>query len=154
MPSLKRYLLEGQVYHVTTATLNRVPLFTDARLAGIILESIGFVRDEKAHVLAFALMPDHLHLLMSPRPPNHLSDALHSLKGYSAWRINKALDHKGAIWRRSFFDRVIRDEAQLANAVEYIHAKPVVAGLARTPEEYAYSSAHPSNSVDLSFFEA
>ncbi|OGO51990.1 MAG: hypothetical protein A2148_04085 [Chloroflexi bacterium RBG_16_68_14] len=53
------------------------------------------------------------------------------------------------MWQRGFYDRMIRDERQLEEAIRYIDENPVSAGLAKTPEEYPFSSAGRPDSVDL-----
>jgi hypothetical protein len=77
---------------------------------------------------------------------------MHSLKSYTANRLNRLLGTNGPVWQQSFFDRVIRDEVQLETAVRYIHENPIAAQLVSVPSEYAYSSAHPSASTDLEAF--
>jgi putative transposase len=39
------------------------------------------------------------------------------------------LERQGTLWQREYYDHVIRDQAELARAVEYIHNNPVKAGL-------------------------
>ncbi len=77
---------------------------------------------------------------------------MQSIKGYSARAVNAAQGRSGALWQRSFYDRVIRDERQLIETLEYVHRNPVEAGLAVAPEEYAFSSAHSEAETDLELF--
>jgi hypothetical protein len=47
------------------------------------------------------------------------------------------------VWHREYWDRYIRDQRHLQQAVEYIHLNPVKAGLVVTAESWRWSSAFP-----------
>jgi hypothetical protein len=55
---------------------------------------------------------------------------------------------KKEIWQPSFFDRRVRDSLEYQKFKDYIWQNPVKRFLAKTPEEYPYSSAHPSFQLD------
>jgi REP element-mobilizing transposase RayT len=91
---------------------------------------------------AFAVMPNHVHLIavlasarLAPimRQPGLNAPASGSLgavvggvKRVTAARINAVLRTPGRpVWQRSYWDRVIRDEAELERFREYIAANPV-----------------------------
>jgi REP element-mobilizing transposase RayT len=153
MAKLTRYLLEGHCYHTISVTRSRRPIFTRDDCATVVVDAINSLRgQDKAYVLAYAVLQDHVHLLLVPREPATISIVMHSLKSYTANRLNKLLGTSGAIWQQSFYDRVIRNDAQLETALRYIHENPVGAGLVRVPGQYLYSSAHQSASTDLEAF--
>jgi putative transposase len=69
------------------------------------------------------------------------------LKKFTARKICDHLRGAGEacgapIWHREYWDRYIRDQAHLDQAIAYIHQNPVKAGLAITPEIWPWSSAH------------
>jgi REP element-mobilizing transposase RayT len=103
-------------------------------------------------VLAYAVMPDHLHLLLAPQGNVTLVDTMKHVKSFSARRINERVGERGSIWQQSYYDRVIRNETQLYAAIEYIHRNPVEDGLVHRPEDYVFSSAHPGAEVDIEAF--
>ena len=100
-------------------------------------------------VLAYAVMPDHLHLLLVPRPSMTLSEVMRLIKGSTARQLNLLKGERGSIWQQSFHDRVIRDETHLQATIAYIHENPVTEGLVVTPGEYEFSSAFPGAGIDL-----
>ena len=57
--------------------------------------------------------------------------------------------HAGRVWERRFYDRVIRTEEEFRNAIAYIHANPVRAGLCPDEREWRWSTANPSVPSDL-----
>ena len=77
---------------------------------------------------------------------------MQSLKGYTSRIINAKAGRRGPLWQRSFYDRMIRDEPQLLQAIEYVHMNPVVVGLVEDVEAYEFSSAGRPDSVDLEAF--
>ena len=152
MAKLHRFLLDNQCYHVVSTTKGRVPVFLDPNCASVVVEAVQFVRRERAYVLAYVVMPEHLHTLLVPRDGTSISQVMQSIKGYTARLVNKIMDRRGPLWQRSFYDRMIRDERQLLEAVNYVHANPVVAGLVENPEAYLYSSAGRNDLVDLEVY--
>ena len=152
MAKLHRFLLDNQCYHVVSATRGRAPVFLDPNCASVVVEAIQFVRRERAYVLAYVVMLEHLHVLLVPRDGTSVSQVMQSIKGYTARLVNKRMDRRGPLWQRSFYDRMIRDDRQLLETVNYVHANPVVAGLVENPEAYLYSSAGRSDLTDLGAF--
>ncbi len=150
MAKLHRFLLDNQCYHVVTTTRDRVPVFLDPDCASLAVEVVQFMRRERAYVLAYVVMPEHLHALLVPRDGTSISRVMQSIKGYTARLVNEKLARRGPLWQRSFYDRMIRDERQLLETVTYVHMNPVVAGLVEDPEAYPYSSAGQDDLVDLS----
>ena len=152
MAKLHRFLLDNQCYHVVSTTRGRAPVFLDPSCASVAVEAVQFVRRERAYVLAYVVMPEHFHALLVPRDSTSISQVMQSIKGYTARLINKSMDRRGPLWQRSFYDRMIRDERQLLEAVNYVHTNPVVAGLVENPGAYLYSSAGRNDLVDLEAF--
>jgi REP element-mobilizing transposase RayT len=148
MGNLRRFLLDGYCYHVITATRGRRPILRLQRNAEIVAGAIQFIRT-RALVLAFVVMPDHVHVLLVPRQNESLPRIMQGLKGYSARAINEVSRTRAAVWQQSYYDRVIRDERQLRDAIEYIHRNPVEARLVALESEYRFSSARPGVSTDL-----
>ena len=149
----KRFLQEGDCYHVVTATRGRKQVFAIESKALILLEAIEFLRPERrALVLAFAIMPDHLHILLVPQPPNSLPDVIRAMKGYSSRQINRTTGSKGSLWQQSYFDRGIRSEEQLRATIDYIEGNAMKDGIVSEIENYRFSSGHPDIKTDLETF--
>jgi putative DNA methylase len=86
-------------------------------------------------------MPNHIHVLLRPRPGHKLETIVHSLKSYTALEANKVLGREGQFWMREVFDRYIRDQEHFARTFRYIENNPVKAGLCARPEDWEFSSA-------------
>ena len=99
---------------------------------------------EKYDLHEFVVMPDHLHLLLTPALDVSLERAVQLIKGGFSYRLGKAglfAIKKGIVWQESFTNHRIRDEQDYEHHAEYIRMNPVRANLAERPELYPYSSA-------------
>jgi REP element-mobilizing transposase RayT len=89
---------------------------------------------------AWVVMPNHVHLLFTPNIEP--SVVLRRLKGASAREANQLLGLTGQpFWQAESYDRLVRSPAEFERIEEYIVQNPVRAGLARSQEEYPWSSA-------------
>ncbi|PJB05673.1 MAG: hypothetical protein CO126_03110 [Hydrogenophilales bacterium CG_4_9_14_3_um_filter_63_34] len=89
----------------------------------------------------FVVMPNHVHLLLTPQPGQVLGDILHGIKSWAAHQINKRLNLSGAVWQRESFDRVVRDDDEMRALAAYIRRNPVKAGLCGEEDGFRFSSA-------------
>lgn len=96
---------------------------------------------ERYRLHAWVVMPNHVHVLVTPVGANGLSEILHSWKSYTASQVNRLLARRGELWQRESFDRYIRDEEHFVAAAEYIESNPVKAGLCSRPEQWPFGSA-------------
>jgi len=93
---------------------------------------------ERYDVDAFVLMPNHVHLLVTPRAGQALFELLKAIKGTSARTCNKLLGRTGnSFWMEDSYNRIVRDSEELTAFRRYIEANPVRAGL--RPGEFTLS---------------
>lgn len=129
-----------RMFFVTTVTWQRTPLFRNLQRAELMMDVLEHYREQKKYDLhEFVIMPDHLHLLITPAPEISLERAVQLIKGGFSYRLGKA--KRGLVWQESFTNHRIRDEQDYARHAEYIRMNPVRAQLAERPELYRYSSA-------------
>lgn len=100
----------------------------NSRLAAIVEAALRHF-DGKRYVLdAFAIMPNHVHVLVKPLPGNKLSEIVHSWKSFTANEINRALKRTGPVWQQESFDHLVRSSGQLVRLRDYIGDNPEKAG--------------------------
>jgi putative transposase len=129
-----------RTFFVTTVPWQRTPLFPDQQRAELMMDVLTHYREQKRYVLhEFVIMPDHLHLLLTPAPSISLERALQLIKGGFSYRLGKP--KRRLVWQESFTSHRIRDEQDYQRHAEYIRMNPVRARLAEKPELYPYSSA-------------
>ncbi len=114
----------------------------DRRIANEVRETLLKWNDKRYRVVAWAIMPNHVHLLIEMLEGHPLSEVMHSIKSYTAHEANRILGRKGRFWAAESFDRYIRDASHFRNTVKYIEDNPAKAGLCRRPEDWEFSSAY------------
>jgi putative transposase len=97
-------------------------------------------------------MKTHVHLILVPKPDsngelNSLSQIMHSIKSYSAKKINQVTQHKGRVWLEESYDRIIRDDDEYNEKMNYIIYNPVKADLVKSPLEYKWLFVKECNNI-------
>lgn len=110
-------------------------------VARMVCENLLHFDQVKYKLHAWVIMPNHVHVLITPVNGFLLSEIVHSWKSFTSKKANKLLNRRGEFWRRDYFDRLIRDEKHYIRTVEYIHNNPVKASLCLAPEDWQFSSA-------------
>jgi REP element-mobilizing transposase RayT len=110
-------------------------------VAELVLVSLQYGAEIEHYKLhSWVVMPNHVHLLLTPRVS--LSKLMGSLKAATAKRANLFLKRTGKpFWQDKSYDHLVRSSDEFRRIQCYIENNPVTAGLARTPEEYFWSSA-------------
>jgi len=98
-------------------------------------------------LLAWVIMPNHVHVLFVPMNDWTVAKIVASWKKFTARKICDLRRDRNQplitpVWHREYWDRYIRDRGHFQRAFQYIHMNPVKAGLAATPEAWPWSSAH------------
>jgi putative DNA methylase len=93
----------------------------DPAVARMVEGSLLCLDGDRYRLLAWSIMPNHVHVLLELLPGHTLAKTLHSWKSCTAHAANRALGRSGAFWQREYWDRYIRDDEHFANAIRYIH---------------------------------
>ena len=127
-----------RVFFVTSITAHRIPIFRRETTARLLIETLAHYRDQQKFLLhEFVIMPDHIHVLLTPAEEISLERAMQFIKGGFSYRLDK----RGSVWQPSFTNHRIRDWEDYERHREYIRINPVRARLAPRPDAYPYSSA-------------
>jgi putative transposase len=139
-------MIFDRTFFVTTVAWQRTPLFRNPQKAELMMEVLAHYCENKKYVLhEFVIMPDHLHLLLTPAPEISIKRATQLIKGGFSYRLGKAVSANakpGLVWQESFTNHRIRDEQDYKYHAEYIRMNPVRAHLVDAPQLYPYSSAN------------
>jgi len=108
----------------------------------------GYERQGAFRLHAFVIMPEHVHLLITPAPDVTLERALQLTKGGYSHAFGSEFGRKKEVWQRGFTDHRIRDAADFELHREYIHQNPVKRRLVQTMVDYKYCSAFPGFRLD------
>jgi putative transposase len=113
----------------------------DPIIAELVQNALLTFDGERYALLAWCVMPNHVHALIETRPGYQIGRIVHSWKSYTAIAANRMLGRAGAFWAREYFDRFMRDDEQLARTTAYIEGNPVRAGLCENVSDCRFSSA-------------
>ena len=91
---------------------------------------------------AVVVMPNHVHLLLTPLVVNDrtstLAEIMQGIKSASAHYVNRLLKRHGALWQDESFDHVLRSLESVGDKMDYICANPIRARLAEREEDYRW----------------
>jgi putative transposase len=136
-------------YFVTFSTWQRRRLFVVESYVRLFLKTLyGYRRDGRYELHAFVLMPEHVHLMLTPAMTVTLEHAIQLIKGGYSHALGSVLGRKREIWQRGFTDHRIRDGQDFHTHSTYIHQNPVERTLVTDPREYRYCSAFPGFKLD------
>lgn len=140
----------NQPYFVTTITRKRQPIFRDHHAAGLFLAELGRLRSDLGFaLLGYAVMPDHVHLVVVPADSANLREIMRVVKGRFARLWNHRCGQSGSLWQLRYYESAVRTEQQLVQWLKYIDDNPVHAGLTPSPQEYPYCSSGGGLVTDL-----
>lgn len=90
---------------------------------------------------AYALMGNHVHLLMTPGAAGAAAGLMRRLGPSDVAGFNRHHGRCGPLWRDRFKSCLVDSERYLLSVYRYIDLNPVRAGLVADPAGYRWSSA-------------
>ncbi len=129
---------QAGAYFITICTQDRVMLFGEVIDGHVRPNEIGMIVQQTWNDLpvhyrgidldTFILMPNHVHgiiiLADQPERPCALPEIVRGFKTFSARRVNETTGKRGALWQRSYYEHVIRNEKALNRIRAYIANNP------------------------------
>lgn len=117
---------------------------SEVAVGDMVAESLRFRDGRVCRLEAFSIMPNHVHLVLTPLQKadgefHALPTILHSLKRHTAYQANLLLGRRGQFWQDESYDHVVRDEAEYNRIVTYVLNNPVKAGLAASWDEWRWN---------------
>jgi putative transposase len=108
------------------------------QMAHCVVETWERFSPERYRLIAWVVMPNHVHVLIEVCEGWELSRIVQSWKSFTGRRLSEC---HGVGWMPEYWDRFIRDERHFERTVAYIHENPVAAGLVASQEQWPWSSA-------------
>ena len=110
-------------------------------IAQVVASAIKHFDSIRYALHAWCVMPNHVHVLVTPRGRHQLGEIVGGWKSFTAKEINNLLNRSGRLWAADYFDRFMRDAEQFQATVAYVENNPVAAGLCAAARDWRFSSA-------------
>jgi REP element-mobilizing transposase RayT len=102
-------------------------------IASMVADAIRHFDKSRYRLLAWCVMPNHVHVVVRLFPGQELAAVIHSWKSFTGKQINRSLGRSGPLWGREYYDHLIRDGEQLSRILRYVANNPIKAGLKEWP---------------------
>jgi putative transposase len=91
-------------------------------------------------VIAYCLMPNYYHFVLRQDGDISIATFVQSIFNSYSKAFNRMWGRKGTLFESAFYAIHVETDEYLLHLCRYIHMNPVVAGLVKQPEEWAYSN--------------
>ena len=135
----RRPHLPGTIFHLVTRTQRHEPLFVRPLRTPIVGLIHSAVQRTDAKLIAYAVMPNHLHIALL-QGEDRLTATMQPLLRRLALLVQRHHGIEGRILERAYRDRACRDAEHARTVVAYVHLNPWRAGLCDDALEYPWSS--------------
>ena len=151
MPASRRVIVADLPNHVVQRGNNRAEIFPDLKDCDTYIALLcKFLNDTGCHLLAYALLPNHVHLLLRPPDKDALPKLMLKLNVTYVKYFQEKYKVTGHVFESRYRSYPVEDEEYLWEVVRYIDVNPKKAGLVRQAGKYRFSSAaaHIAGQID------
>ena len=135
---LRRFQQSGDLHFVTFTCYRREPLLVTAEAKLLVERALEQARRQYGFwVSGYVLMPEHVHLLVSEPERATLATALQAMKQSVSRRLICGREH---FWQARYYDFNVYTRTKRLEKLSYMHWNPVVRGLVKEPQDWAWSS--------------
>lgn len=146
----KRFETVGIAQLIVQRGHNRQPVFlddSDREFYRQCLRESAYAHGCQIH--AYVLMPDHVHILVTPTRALAVSRFMQSTSSRYVWHVNRKYDRTGSWWDGRFKATLVAESEYVLRCYRYVEGNPVRATLANAAIDYPWSSAR-SNALGAS----
>jgi len=134
-------IVSNEPYHIYNRGNNRQRIFHEERDYLAFLKKLDAAAEKHAvSIVAYAVMPNHYHLLVIQRTGGSVPDMMGALGTSVAKRYNLKYGHIGHVFQGPYRYSFVATVEGVAEVARYIHLNPVRAKLVKLPEEWRFSS--------------
>ena len=141
---MSKYLREfsnSKIYHIIIKGIDEGTIFYDDEDKGVFLNKLKIAKKKfKYKILAYCLMSNHVHLVISIENEN-LSKGIQSLIIRYASYFNRKYNRKGPFVQNRFNSKKVENQRYFLEVCRYVHRNPEKAGMEKT-DKYRWSSYH------------
>lgn len=135
----KYSLSNSKIYHIILKGINSQEIFFDDFDRSFFLKQLKEAKEMyKYDIYAYALMGNHIHLLIYDKEMN-ISEIMHRICTVYAMYFNRKYERVGHLFQNRFKSRCVESENYLLNVQRYIHKNPEKDGICLM-DKYRWSS--------------
>jgi len=110
-------------------------ILRDGRIAQLVRDAMMHFDSERYDLLAWCIMPNHVHAVLHTYAGHDLSMVMLAWKGFTGKKVRELLGTvgEGEFWQKEPYDHLVRDDQDLAHHIQYVKQNPVAAGLVNWP---------------------
>ena len=142
MPRKSRIDAPGALHHIICRGIDRRKIFRNDGDRDNFLSRFGdILKETKTECYAWALIPNHFHLLLRTGKVPISTTMRRLLTGYAMWH-NRMHRRYGHLFQNRYKSILCQEDVYLLELVRYIHLNPLRAGLVpdiKTLDSYSYS---------------
>lgn len=119
-------------------------------VAAVVEQALKHFAGQRYELGAHVIMPNHVHVLVTPLGDSTLEQIVQSWKSFTAHKINDLLNREGPVWQPEYFDHLVRNEQALQRYTEYIRQNSIVERASRpfAPGLPPYPNGRDARSTD------
>ena len=141
MPRRPRIIVPGTPLHIIQRGNNRQDcFFADEDYLLYLAWLKDYAKSTKCAIHAYALMTNHVHLLLTPKRKDSAGNLMKRLGQRYVQYVNRTYQRSGTLWEGRFRSCIVQPETYLFTCQHYIEMNPVRTGMVEHPEEYQWSS--------------
>jgi len=133
----------GATYFLRFSLLRRSLVdLTRPDIAPIVVSALRFHDNARYWLYDYTVMPEHVHVILKPLVRDGKTERLHritgALKGFMAYRINRVIGRRGALWQDETYSQIIHSRREYEALAHYILENPRVRGLVEEPTDWPW----------------
>ena len=141
MPRRPRIQLDRVPLHIVQRGHNREACFFGEEDYASYLHWLGeALVESECQLHAYALMTNHVHLLLTPKKAATVPRLLMSMGRRYVQYINRTHHRTGTLWESRYKSSVVQAEPYLLSCMRYIELNPVRAAMVDDPAHYRWTS--------------
>jgi len=141
MPRQRRIVVPGVPHHITARGNRKQIVFHENNDYALYYSFLRIYSTKvNVKVLAWCLMPNHIHIVLVPNHEDDLRALFSPLHTAFAGEINRKYQLSGHLWQDRYASIALDEEHTIA-ALRYVELNPVRASLTRFPWDFPFSSA-------------
>jgi REP element-mobilizing transposase RayT len=136
---MNRPLTEDELRRLDHLFSDRVDKYLDAghgacwlrreKIAQLVADALTHFDGQRYRLVAWCIMPNHVHVVFQPLPGFELDQILHSWKSFTTHEVKKRQPISGEFWQAEYYDHLVRSPEDLDHSVQYVWTNPEKAGL-------------------------